>query len=95
MDRQLERQPDETVPEFAKRMSDLVNLINGIVQSHAGMLHDADDVIADLDFIIEHAGDDNWDECWKLRHDIDLIVSRMTSPTRLERVLIFAKEMSK
>ena len=95
MTRQLDRQPGETVPQFANRMLDLVSLINGIVQSHAGMLHDADDVIADLDFIIGHFGDPGWKECWQLRVDIERVISRMTDVARLQRILYYAREISK
>lgn len=95
MTRQLEMQPGETVFQFAKRMSDLVRLINGIVQSHAGMLHDFEDAMSDLDFIIEHAADPGWKECWQLRVDIERVTARMRSETRLQRVLYFAREMSK
>lgn len=95
MTRQLERAPGETVPEFAKRMSDLVHLILGIVQSEAGIGYDADDVIEELRFIVKHAADDNWDKCWELKVEIERVISRTTDVNRLQRILYFAKEMSK
>lgn len=91
----LERQAGESVPEFAARMIDVVRLINSIVQSHAGMLINSDIVIEHLDFIVEHGGDPAWGECWELRQKIDRVCSRMMSPSRLQRILYFAKEMSK
>lgn len=90
----LRRRDDESVAEYSARMDEVVRLIHGTVQSHAGMGFDVDDVIDDLDFIAEHGDDPHWDECWRLRHDIDRAVSRMTDPTRLRRVLDFAREMS-
>jgi hypothetical protein len=91
----IDRMPGESVSDYARRMSDLINLIAGIVHAEAGMMIDLDDVIKEFDFIDEHAGDPAWQECWDLRQEIDRVVSRMLSPTRLQRVLFFAEEMSR
>ena len=95
MTRQLDRAPGETVPQFAQRMSDLVRLIQGIVQSHAGLGRDTDEVIDELEFINEHFDDDGWQECWDLRSEIERVISRMMYVERLRRILHYAQERSR
>lgn len=90
----LDRETGETVADYATRMKYLVELIVGIVQSEADIGYDADEVIDELDFIIAHADDENWSGCWELRVEIERVISRMTSETRLNRVLYFAREMA-
>lgn len=87
-------EPGEPISVYAQRMNDHVRLINGIVQSHAGMLHDFDDVIVDLDWIIA-LPDDRREEVFALQRRIDRVVSRMNSISRLDRVLYFAEEMAR
>jgi hypothetical protein len=91
----LSRQPGETVRDFTERMIELVDLIGGIVQSEAGIMLDADEVIASARWIVAHASDEDRESCWQLQLEIDRVVSRMTSPTRLARVLFFAQEMAR
>lgn len=91
----IERMSDETAAEYAQRMIEVVEVIAGLVQSEAGMLIDADDMISNARFIAEHADGPAWDECWQLQLEIRRVISRMTSPMRLHRVLFFAQEMSR
>jgi len=91
----IDRMPDESPGGYAQRMVDLVGVIEGLVSAEAGQLIDVDDTIANARFIAEHADGPDWDECWQLQLDIRRVISRMTSPTRLDRVLYFAREMAR
>lgn len=91
----VDRMPDESPAGYAQRMIDLVGVIEGLVSAEAGMLIDFDDTIADARFIVEHADSPDWDECWQLQLEIRRVIGRMTSPTRLARVLFFAQEMAR
>lgn len=91
----LARQPDETVTDYTERMIELVQLIGGLINCEAGIMLDFDEVIASARWIVAHASDEDREECWQLQLEIDRVVSRMTSPTRLARVLFFAQEMAR
>ena len=59
------------------------------------MMIDADDMLDDARWIVEHAGDPDWDRRWELQRQIGRVVGRTTSVSRMERVLYFAKEMAR
>lgn len=91
----IERNAGESAADYAQRMIELVGVIEGLVDAEAGLLIDFDDTIADARFIVENADNPDWDECWQLQLEIRRVISRMTSPTRLDRVLFFAQEMAR
>lgn len=91
----IDRLPNESRAEYAQRMIDLVGVIEGLVSAEAGQLIDFDETIANARFIVEHADSPDWDECWQLQLEIRRVIGRMTSPTRLHRVLYFAREMAR
>lgn len=86
-------QPDESVSDYALRMSDLVELIAGIVMLEAGIGIDVDDMMADARWLIA-LPDDTRHEIFALQQQIDRVIRRMTSATLLQRILYFAQEMS-
>mgnify|MGYP000436332181 CR=1 FL=1 len=108
----IERKSDESAADYAERMIEVIEVIEGLINAEAGprveatadeppelspvrLLIDFDDTIADARFIVENADNPDWDDCWQLQIEIRRVISRMTSPTRLHRVLYFAQEMAR
>ena len=76
-------------------MIEVMEVNEGLVNAAAGLLIEFDDTNADARFIVENADNPDWDDCWQLQIEIRRVISRMTSPTRLHRVLYFAQEMAR
>lgn len=91
----LKRQPGETATGYAERMLGVVRVIQGRVQIEAGRWVDMDDVIEDLEWIIAQPDDVQRGRVWALQQAIGKVVDRMTDVGRLERVLVYVKEMAK
>lgn len=91
----IDRMPSESRADYAERMIELIEVIEGLIYAEAGLVIDFDDTIANARFIVEHANDPSWDECWQLQLEIRRVIGRMVSPTRLSRVLYFAQEISR
>lgn len=91
----LKRQPGETATGYAERMLDVVRVIQGRVSIEAGRWVDLDEAMEDLDWIIAQASDEQHKRLWALQRAIGKVVDRMTSVSRLQRVLIYVTELAR
>ena len=82
----FEQRDDETVAVYAARMRDFVRLLSGKVSSIAGLGIDADEVIAQFDFIVAMPDDVVRGRWWDLQQSIQSRVSRILEMRTLERV---------
>ncbi len=91
----FDRQPGETATGYAERMRELVEVIQGRVSVEAGRWVDFDDVLEDLEWIISQPRDAERKRVWELQLAIGKIVDRMTSVSRLQRVLVYVTELAR
>lgn len=85
------KRKDETVIEYAERMRNFISLLRGLVELHAGIHFDADELIERLDFIIAQPDDGLRAMRWDLVTSIERTVSRILDVTVLARIDVHAR----